>query len=305
MITRFQGEEGQKRLVAALRIQKIVQDDEELATAIAEVAEIIQIEPNSESSEFIKQNDSDNDVYLIISGKVSISINGQELAVRETGNHVGEMALIDTTARRSAAVIAIEQTVLAKISEHEFSAIAQQYPQLWRRLALELANRLLERNKHVRTPNHVPKLFIGSSREGLSIARAIQLGLDHDPLEARVWTDGIFRASSSAIEDLIQAVEVSDFAVLVISPDDTVESRDTRTVVPRDNVIFELGLFIGALGRERIFVIKPRGKEIKMPSDLLGLNPIEYSADETVAVDARVAPICTNVRRVLKELGSK
>ena len=72
MITRFQGEEGQKRLVAALRIQKIVQDDEELATAIAEVAEIIQIEPNSESSEFIKQNDSDNDVYLIISGKVSI-----------------------------------------------------------------------------------------------------------------------------------------------------------------------------------------------------------------------------------------
>ena len=305
MIERFQGAEGKKRLIAALRLQKIVQDEQDIATAIAEVAEVIQVDPNTTRSDFIRQNDSANEIYLILSGRASIRVNGQELAIRETGNHVGEMALIDTTARRSATVAATVQTVLARISEPDFSAIAEKYPQLWRRLALELASRLRERNKHVKTPNQIPKLFIGSSSESLTIAQAIQLGLDHENLEVKVWTDGVFRASNFAIEDLMKAVESSDFAILILSPDDKVTSRGKRESAPRDNVIFELGLFMGALGRERTFVVKPRSQKIKGTSDLLGLSPVEYASEESRSLESRIAPVCNTIRKVINELGPK
>ena len=47
----------------------------------------------------------------------------------------------------------------------------------------------------------------------------------------------------------------ADFAAFIISPDDTVISRDAENLAPRDNVIFELGLFMGVLNRQRVFLI--------------------------------------------------
>lgn len=305
MITRFQGDGGKERLIAALQSQKIVQDDKAIAVAIAEVAEIIQIEANAKESMFIRQQEADNDIYFILTGKISVRVNGCEMAIRETGTYVGEMALIDPTARRSASMVVLEQSVLARVSEPDFSVLADKYPKLWRRLALELACRLRERNKHVREPNPCPKVFIGSSIECLNVAREIQAGLSHDTMEVRVWTDGVFRASNIAIEDLLKAVGVSDFAILVVSADDTVTSRGKRKVAPRDNVIFELGLFMGALGRDRSFIVKPRGQEIKVPSDLLGLTLMEYSSDEQIALESRIATICNDIRKAVKELGAR
>ena len=67
----------------------------------------------------------------------------------------------------------------------------------------------------------------------------------------------------------------------------------------------ELGLFMGALGRERSFIVKPRGEDIKVPSDLLGLKPLEYSNGTTDTVSARVAPICNEIRNTVRTLGPK
>ena len=306
MISRFQGKDGKARRIAALRRMHVVQDDQVLAEELDSVSELLQIDPRSPADEFIKQGAADTDVYLIIAGKVSIRVNGREVATRSTRDHIGEMALIDPTARRSASVIAVEQTVLVKIAEARFSPIANKYPQLWRRLALELGNRLRERGHHVPLRNLKSKVFLGSAAENLAIPRAIQTGLSHDPLIAAVWTDGVFRSSRVLIESLAEAVKVSDFAVLTFSPDDRVYSREAETDSPRDNVVFELGLFMGALSRDRVFIVKPRRVDIKMPSDLLGITFIEYDPDGgTTTLPARLGPVCSVIRDEVLRMGPK
>jgi predicted nucleotide-binding protein len=303
MIARFQSEGGQARLIAALRAQRIICDEEKLAQEIAKVAVLLQLEPNIPTSEFIKQGATDNDIYLILAGKVSVRVNGREVASRVPGFHVGEMALIDPTARRSASVVVVEQTVLAKISEVAFVSLAGQFPQLWRRLALDLAERLRQRGRFVSSPNPQPVLFIGSSVEKLPIAREIQSGFSHDKMVVTVWTDGVFRASKTAVESLLATVRASDFAVLLVSPDDIVVSRDVESPAPRDNVVFELGLFMGLLGRERTFIVKPRGVSIKMPSDLLGFTPLEYAEGAPETLASRIAPVCNDIRKTIQSLG--
>jgi CRP/FNR family transcriptional regulator, cyclic AMP receptor protein len=305
MISRFQGQDGKPRLVTALRSQQIVQDEQPLAIALADAAQLIQVEPASPNSEIIKQGATDNDIHLILSGLVSVRINGREVARRSAGQHVGEMALIDPAARRSASIVVLEQTVFARIAEPVFTAIAQAHPQLWRRLALELAVRLRARGGLLSWPNEKPILFIGSSVESLPVAREVQSGLAHDPLLVTVWTDGVFRASRTAVESLLAAVAKSDFALLVLTPDDTVTSRDIERQVPRDNCIFELGLFMGALGRERTLIVKPRDADIKMPSDLLGITPLEFAPGTPDTLAPRLGPVCNDIRKLVAHLGPK
>ena len=290
-------------MVAAIRTQKIVSDELKLAEEIAEGSALIQVEPNSPESEFIKQGGADTDIYLVLSGKVSVRVNGREVAVRASGSHVGEMALIDPNAPRSASVVAVEQTVLARLSEVAFSSMAARFPDLWRRLALELAERLRQRGRFLSSPNPQPVLFIGSSVENLSVAREIQSGFSHDKMIVKVWTDGVFKASKSSVESLLATVRASDFAALLIAPDDVVVSRDVESPAPRDNVVFELGLFMGLLGCERTFVIKPRGANIKMPSDLLGFTPLEYGDGTPDTLASRVGPVCNEIRKAIQTLG--
>ena len=41
---------------------------------------------------------------------------------------------------------------------------------------------------------------------------------------------------------------------------------------PRDNVVFETGLFMGAMGRDRVFVVYDKKAELKIPSDFDGIT---------------------------------
>jgi predicted nucleotide-binding protein len=215
------------------------------------------------------------------------------------------MAVIDPAARRSADVTALEETVVAKVTERDFSAVAQRWPELWRRLALELAERLRERSKHVKARNDVPRLFIGCSAESLTVARSIQDGLSHDNLVLTLWTNNVFTASHYPIEDLEQQLVESDFATIVLAPEDNVFSRGIVGMAPRDNVIFELGLFMGALLRNRVLVVSPREADLKIPTDLLGLTPLQYPLGRPEDLAARIAPTCNSIRRIIAELGPK
>ena len=64
---------------------------------------------------------------------------------------------------------------------------------------------------------------------------------------------------------------------MVLSPDDMVISREATLTAPRDNVVFELGLFMGALGHVRTFLIRPVQEDLKIPTDLAGLTAVLYS----------------------------
>lgn len=70
-----------------------------------------------------------------------------------------------------------------------------------------------------------PRLFIGSSTEGLPIARAIQEELQ-DIVYAKVWDQGTFKPSSTTLDDLLEILRESDFGIFVFSPDDILRLRE-------------------------------------------------------------------------------
>ena len=232
-------------------------------------------------------------------------MNGRELAIRQASQHVGEMAMIDTSASRCATVIAIEQTVVAKVTEKDFTPIANKHPLLWRQLALELGDRLRERGKHVKVPNPRPVVFIGSSKESLNPAREIQSLLSHDDLIPRPWPDG-FRPSATSIENLEREMADADFAILVVAADDVVESRGASLDAPRDNVIWEHGFFSGGLGRGRVFVVKPRGLDLKLPSDWGGITILDYDPIGTPDdLPSRLGGAVHSIRKEINRLKTK
>jgi predicted nucleotide-binding protein len=120
-----------------------------------------------------------------------------------------------------------------------------------------------------------PSIFIGSSSEGLEIARAIEFQLK-DVGEITIWNEGVFGLGLGTLESLVNALERFDFAILALTPDDFTVSRNVPTSSPRDNVMFELGLFMGRLGRSRTFIVYDVSTKLKIPSDLAGviLSPL-------------------------------
>lgn len=146
-------------------------------------------------------------------------------------------------------------------------------------------------------------LFIGSSSEGKDVAERLHAGLDrHGLTESTVWTHGVFRPSQHPLAALVGSAQASDFAVMVLSSDDDVESRELRSRAPRDNVIFELGLFMGALGPERTYMVLPKGVDLKLPSDLAGITylpyPIRQDGNMAAALNGVVLDIIDEVKRL-------
>lgn len=150
-----------------------------------------------------------------------------------------------------------------------------------------------------------PSVFVGSSTESLKIAYAIQENLEMDA-EVTVWTQGIFELSKFSIESLLDAAEAADFGIFVFSPDDVLIMREQEKAAVRDNVIFELGLFIGRLGRERSFIILPRGsgESLHLPTDLLGLTPALYEPNrQDENLRAALGPACSKMTKAFGKLG--
>lgn len=301
MQDRFEGEEGRVRLIELLKDQRLVGGSEELSIKLVDVG-TIQVLPEGEA--LIKQDSEDNDIYFIIVGSVSIMINGRLIATRSTGTYVGEMAMIDYTAKRSATVLANEKTILLKVSETNFTPLANEYPSMWRAMASGLAGRLRDRGSRISSPNEIPEVFIGCTAEEIEIANTLQSGFSHDKFSPVVWTNKVFGGSKTPIESLMKQLESTDFAILVMGANDNIESRGESLEAPRDNVIFELGLFIGKLGRERVFMVKGRGVNLKIPTDLLGVNIIEYS-EHGKNLDAKLGPVCTEIRKIIQEMGPR
>jgi CRP/FNR family cyclic AMP-dependent transcriptional regulator len=190
-----------------------------------------------------------------------------------------------------------------KLTESRFHEIATAFPKIWRSIAVVVAERLRQRARFHRPPNERPIVFIGSSVEGLAIAKEIQLGLKHSSLVARLWTNGVFGSGGISIDALLAQVDVSDFALFVFGPDDKITSRDEKYLGPRDNVVFELGLFMGRLDRERTYIVKENCTDIKIPSDLLGITPLTYVCKPGADLTTAISTVCTEVEAAVARLG--
>jgi len=150
-----------------------------------------------------------------------------------------------------------------------------------------------------------PKMFIASSTEHLDLAYAAQEGLEHD-VEATVWNQGVFQLSRTSMASLVDVLDESDFGLFILAPDDVTTIRANTRQTVRDNVIFELGLFIGKLGADRCFLVVPHGSEdLHLPTDLLGVTPATFAPDRTDAnLVAALGPACNRIRKSIKKLGA-
>ena len=148
----------------------------------------------------------------------------------------------------------------------------------------------------------VSKVFIGSSSEGLEVARQVQVALQDQTIEVIVWDQGVFEPGKSYLSALLEATETFDFAVLVLTSDDTVVSRGDEYDAPRDNALIELGLFLGSIGRKRSFFMYDKSAPPKMASDLAGIFGVTfYGKDRNI--QAAVGSACTIIRNRIRDLG--
>jgi len=149
-----------------------------------------------------------------------------------------------------------------------------------------------------------PRLFIGSSREGKPIAYAAQQNL-RDTAEVTVWDQGVFQLSVTALESLLAMLRTCDYGMFVFTPDDVTTIRGVKNPAVRDNVIFELGLFVGVLGRERCFIFVPDDRqELRIPTDLIGMTPASYETGRSDgSMLAGTGPACNDARTIVARLG--
>jgi predicted nucleotide-binding protein len=298
MKERFQGN-GRQNLIDALKRQEFVAGDAQLAEAFTARGELVEF---TKGDKIITQGGEDNDIYLLLAGSVSIVIKGNEYTTRNAGQHVGEMAAIEPAQPRSADVVAHDTVVTLKLNNSDFMSIGREHPEIWLPIARELSRRLFQRNDLIPPPNEFAKLFIISSTEALDVAKAIRACLEHDVFST-IWNEGVFFAGGYSLESLEKAVSESDFAVAIAQPDDIVETRGSRLPTLRDNVLFELGLFMGKLGRHRALLIHPHITGLKLPSDLQGLTLLRYDPGATHDLTARLQPACDQIRTIVKNLG--
>ena len=149
-----------------------------------------------------------------------------------------------------------------------------------------------------------PRIFLGSSGKQAELVEAIARGLE-DIADVEPWMT-TFNPGRSTLDRLVELSQEVDFAVFVFAQDDwtTTDASQSSQASPRDNVVFEAGLFGGALGIRRTFIL--HANDAKLPTDLLGLTSVRYAAangpEEVHAINEKLRrAIETEGRRGLVE----
>jgi O-acetyl-ADP-ribose deacetylase (regulator of RNase III) len=152
-----------------------------------------------------------------------------------------------------------------------------------------------------------PSVFVAVSSERVRIAGDLQELLQKRNIEVTVWDQDAIRPSMSVLGGLIEGLNRYDFGVFIFARDDNTLVRGEARGTVRDNVLFEMGLFIGRLGRERTLMLVPRDADgLRVASDLLGIVPIVYDLDRDDGhVIAALAPAANGIARRIEELGPR
>jgi methyl-accepting chemotaxis protein len=148
--------------------------------------------------------------------------------------------------------------------------------------------------------NNKPNVFIASSAEGLSVAEAVNIKMEYEA-QVKQW-DNAFDLSSVTITSLIKRANETDYGIFIFHKDDKTTIRGNEYSVVRDNVLFELGIFIGALGIEKCFVLIPKSVEdnFRLPTDLAGVTTTTYDDQLDDMVDA-VTTSCAKIKHAIKK----
>jgi predicted nucleotide-binding protein with TIR-like domain len=145
-----------------------------------------------------------------------------------------------------------------------------------------------------------PRIFLGSSGKQAKLLQAITRGLA-EVADVEPWTT-TFNPGRQTLDRLVELSQEVDFAAFVFAQDDwtTTDASESGEASPRDNVVFEAGLFGGALGMRRTFILHASGS--KLPSDLLGLTSIRY---DPATSPAEVRAINQKLRKAIETEGHR
>nr|WP_068892291.1 STING domain-containing protein [Pedobacter panaciterrae] len=147
------------------------------------------------------------------------------------------------------------------------------------------------------------RIFIGSSAEQIKTLNYVTKLLEPDA-KCIPWTSA-FDLNKSGLDSLIKHTRLADYAILIATKDDLTKSRGTKKATPRDNVIFEFGLFLGSASPERCFLLVEEGAAL--PSDLNGITLSKFTWDTTKHnyIDKVVAEITEKIETTnnVSELG--
>ena len=148
-----------------------------------------------------------------------------------------------------------------------------------------------------------PRIFLGSSGKQEKLLQALARGLE-DVADVNPWTTS-FNPGTTTLERLVELTREVDFAAFVFARDDwttpdspAVPDTEPGQASPRDNVVFEAGLFGGALGMRRTFIL--HASDAKLPTDLLGLTSIRYAEATT---SSEVTAISEKLRKAIESQG--
>jgi hypothetical protein len=121
------------------------------------------------------------------------------------------------------------------------------------------------------------RIFVGSSRESKMLAESVRAHF-LDIADVVIWDQDVFKLGKGTLETLLRAAREYDFAIFVLGPDDQIQYRGEAGTTPRGNVLFELGLFMGALGGDRVFGLFSDQKDLQIPSDFAGVTIAMYES---------------------------
>jgi hypothetical protein len=139
-----------------------------------------------------------------------------------------------------------------------------------------------------------PSVFIGSSSEGYAVATTVADALSSFAT-CSIWKEA-FDFGKSSFDNLSSKIALYDYAILIATKDDLLQSRKTLFDAPRDNVVFEFGLFVGGLGKEKVYYLCEEGAKIF--SDLSGItiSTFEKSNNDSILKQAEL---------IMKDMQSK
>jgi Predicted nucleotide-binding protein containing TIR-like domain len=148
-------------------------------------------------------------------------------------------------------------------------------------------------------------VFIGSSTEAEEAASEVQAILQAGGFaEAHHWRD-VFPAGEGTLRSLAEVAQRCDFAILILSGDDVTISREMARKTVRDNIVFELGYFMGVIGQSRTFMLHNSPDRVIIASDLAGITRQPYNAGSDGDLRNSLRSACTELTRVMKRLGPR
>ncbi|MCW5964211.1 MAG: nucleotide-binding protein [Bryobacterales bacterium] len=154
--------------------------------------------------------------------------------------------------------------------------------------------------------NPVPYVFIASSsataaREcGEHLAAQLQ-----EVAEAVFWKHDVFLPGQHLLESLSLAIDRADFAVLLCLPEGKTNYRSKKYAGLNPNVLFELGVSLGRLGKSRAFVVRPQGANLLAPGYLDGISQVEFIMREESTAASTMGPVCLKIKEAMKLQGLK